>query len=132
MPSMDVLTHVEIERRLCGTPTALSEGQASVEMTTTAEMQADARGLVHGGFVFGMADYAAMLAINHPLVVLAGAEVKFRAPVVVGEQLRAEARVESRDGKRSSVTVEVRRGEDVVFSGTFHCAVPSRHVLDPR
>src|SRR5690606_4470246 len=96
----------------------------------TPEMAADDRGLVHGGFVFGAADYAAMLAINHEYVVLAAAEVKFLAPVVVGERLRAAARVTTRDGKRASVKVQVKRGEDVVFEGVFHTATPSGHVLD--
>jgi uncharacterized protein (TIGR00369 family) len=129
---MDVRTHLQIDRRLCGEPAELGEGRASVALTPTAEMAADERGLVHGGFVFGLADYAAMLAVNHEYVVLANAEVKFLAPVIVGEQLVAEARVTSQQGKRSVVEVEVRRGAGVVFSGTFHAATPARHVLDPR
>ncbi len=73
-------------------------------------MAADERGLVHGGFVFGLADYAAMLAVNHPNVVLASAEVRFLKPVVVGERLVAEAWVEETDGRKSRVQVEVRAG----------------------
>jgi acyl-coenzyme A thioesterase PaaI-like protein len=44
-------------------------------------MAADQRGLVHGGFTFGLADYAAMVAVNDPNVVLGAAEVRFLAPV---------------------------------------------------
>ena len=87
--------------------------------------------LVHGGFVFGLADYAAMLAVNHPNVVLAGAEVRFLKPVVVGERLLATARLAESAGRRRRVEVEVARGGEVVFAGTFHCAVPDRHVLAP-
>ena len=123
-------THRQIERRLCGSPVALGEGQAVVELTPTPEMAADDRGLVHGGFVFGLADYAAMLAVNHPNVVLASAAVKFLAPVVVGERLRASARISSQQGKRAAVEVEVTLNGDVVFSGSFDTASPSSHVLD--
>lgn len=129
---MDIRTHLRIDRKLCGEPVELGDGSAVVELTTSAEMAADERGLVHGGFVFGLADYAAMLAVNHPNVVLAAAETQFRAPVVVGERVRAAARVTAREGKRASVLVEVTRGDTTVFSGTFHTASPSGHVLDRR
>ena len=47
-------------------------------------MAADGRGLVHGGFTFGLADFAAMCAVNDPNVVLGAATCKFLAPVQVG------------------------------------------------
>jgi acyl-coenzyme A thioesterase PaaI-like protein len=128
----DVSTHLGIDRRLCGEPVELGAGSAVVELVPSREMAADERGLVHGGFVFGMADYAAMLAVNHPNVVLAGADVKFKAPVVVGERIRASARVTASEGKRATVEVEVTRDATLVFTGTFHTATPSGHVLDKR
>lgn len=123
-------THLAIDHRLCGVPLVLAEGVASVALVTTAEMAADDRGLVHGGFVFGLADYAAMLAVNDPNVVLGSAEVKLRKPVEVGERLVAAAHVEEAAGRRSRVRVEVRRGEEVVLSGDFLCFTLDRHVLD--
>lgn len=129
---MDVRTHLAIDRRLCGAPTKLADGSATVEMVATTEMAADEHGLVHGGFIFGLADYAAMLAVNEPNVVLANADSSFRAPVVVGEQLVAEATVTSHDGKRYGVHVDVHRGETLIFTGDFACAVPSTHVLERK
>lgn len=132
-----VRTHLGIDRRLVGEPLALDEGRAEVALDTLPEMAADAAGaadsarLVHGGFVFGLADYAAMLAVNHPNVVLAGAEVRFVKPVVVGDRLLATARLAESSGRRRRVEVEVARGGEAVFAGTFHCAVPDRHVLAP-
>jgi acyl-coenzyme A thioesterase PaaI-like protein len=123
-------THLAIDRRLCGEPLEIGEGSAVVVFTALPEMAVDDRGLVHGGFVFGLADYAAMLAVNDPHVVLGGAEVRFLKPVTVGERLVARAAVEETDGRRSRVGVEVRRGEDVVMSGAFACFTLDRHVLD--
>ena len=40
--------------------------RAVAALTTDPEMAADDRGLVHGSFTFGLADYAAMLAVNDP------------------------------------------------------------------
>ena len=48
----------------------LEKGHAVVELKTDARMSADDEGLTHGGFYFGMADYAAVLAIRDPNVVL--------------------------------------------------------------
>ncbi|MCG8456111.1 MAG: PaaI family thioesterase [Holophagales bacterium] len=130
-------THPAIEPSLSGRPTAMGEGWARVRLDTSEAMRADERGLVHGGFVFSLADYAAMLAIDHPNVVLGSAEVRFLRPVVVGDRVDAEARLEAVEGKKHRVAVAVRKASDeegdgpgeVVFEGRFTCFVPERHVL---
>ena len=125
-------THEKIAAGFCGRPVELSPGRARVVLDMSAEMVADARGLVHGGFTFGLADYAAMLAVNEPTVVLASAETKFLAPVVAGERLEAEAAVERTDGKKRWVKVVVRRDGVPVMEGQFLTVVPDRHILDMR
>ena len=67
---MDIKTHNKISQNLCGTPMKVEDGYCLVELNTSECMVADGAGLVHGGFIFGAADYAAMLVINHPNVVL--------------------------------------------------------------
>lgn len=47
---------------------------------------------------FGLADYAAMLAVNEPTVVLGKAEVRFLKPVKVGERLLARTRILENSG----------------------------------
>lgn len=123
-------THLALDPVLCGRPGGLAPGRASVEMEATAAMAADERGLIHGGFLFGLADHAAMLAVNHPHVVLASADVRFMKPVRVGDRLRAEALLRSEEGRRKRVEVAVWRGDETVLTGTFQALVPDRHVLD--
>ncbi len=127
---MDVATHQRIDQRLCGAPLQVEEGFSRVALKTIEEMAADASGLVHGGFIFGLADYAAMIAVNHPNVVLGAADVAFLKPVAVGEMVTAEAEVGSPSGKKRPVKVTVFRGDTEVFKGTFTCFVLDRHVLD--
>ena len=111
----------------------LHEGAAEVELVTLPAMAADEHGLVHGGFVFGLADYAAMLAVNDPLVVLAGAEVRFVRPVRVGETLRATAAVGDAEGRKRQVHCMVKSAEgEEVLHGRFTCVIPSQHVLAPK
>ena len=130
MPPALPNTHLQIDRRLVGEPLELGAGSASAVLVTLPEMAADERGLVHGGFVFGLADYAAMLAVNDPNVVLGSAETRFLKPVTVGERLEVRARVETTDGRKSRVSVEVLRGAETVMTGTFSCFTLDRHVLD--
>lgn len=127
---METATHREIDTRLCGRVESLEEDGCSVTMVAVEEMRADASGLIHGGFLFGMADYAAMVAVNHPNVVLGAAETKFLRPVRVGETLLAQAHIQERQGKKIFVAVTVKRGGEEVFQGLFTCFVPPRHVLD--
>ena len=93
-------------------------------------MSVDEQGLVHGGFVFGLADYAAMLAVNDPNVVLAGAQSRFLKPVRCGDRAVAHARTIATEGRKHEVLVEVRVGSARVFEGTFTCVVLGHHVLE--
>lgn len=127
---INVHTHKKTNASLCGSPIKVEEGYSLVSLQTTEEMGVDDFGLVHGGFVFGLADYAAMIAVNHPNVALGAADVKFLKPVRVGEMLTAEARLDAREGKKHNVSVRVERKGETVFEGTFVCFVLERHVLE--
>ena len=126
---MNIMTHQLIDNELCGNPVMVENGKSRVEYTTTPKMAADDSGLVHGGFIFGLADYAAMLAVNHPNVVLGGADVKFLKPVKAGESVYAQASVTSASGKKQMVSVTVKREDEVVFKGEFSCFILEKHVL---
>jgi uncharacterized protein (TIGR00369 family) len=130
--SMDIITHLEINQTLCGHPLAVGGGKSRVELTTTPAMAVDDSGLVHGGFIFSLADYAAMIAVNDPNVVLGAADVKFLKPVRVGETVRADATVEEVQGKKHWVSVCVENDAGTCFQGMLTCFVLDRHVLDPR
>ncbi len=127
---MDIITHQSIDAELCGTPVTVEEGYSRIEYVTTPRMAADSSGLVHGGFVFGLADYAAMLAVNHPNVVLGSADVRFTKPVKTDESIFAEAKVVSSEGKKHVVSVVVSRENKAVFKGEFTCFVLDKHILD--
>ncbi len=124
-----ICTHHQISQQLCGHPVLLEEGHCIVELEMTSDMAADESGLIHGGFLFGMADYAAMLAVNHPNVVLGGADVKFIKPTKIGDLLQAEAGIEEKKGKKEIVTVRISKNGDIVFEGRFFCFVLDKHVL---
>ena len=128
---MDIKTHQLANKSILGTPVEIIDGvSAVVELITDDIMVIDGNGLVHGGFAYGLADYTAMLAVNHPNVVLGRSESRFIAPVQEGEKMRAEAYVESVDGSKYVVKVEISVNENMVFKGKFICYVLDVHVLD--
>ncbi len=122
-------THLRTDGRLVGVVTQLTPGHATCRLAPTADMEVDHHGLVHGGFVFGLADYAAMLAVNDPNVVLGAATSRFLAPVTRGTMVVADAEVSGTRGRKRTVEVRVRQGEKTVFTGTFTCFVLDKHVL---
>lgn len=126
---MNLNTHLQIDHDLNGTIITLNEGYAKVELKTKSIMRADEQGLVHGGFVFGAADFTAMATVNDPFVVLAKSDTKFLAPVKVTESIVFEGNIILNDGRKSTVEVVGKIGEKKVFIGTFYTVVLDKHVL---
>lgn len=122
-------THFKVNNKLSGEPIELREGYSKIKLQTSIDMIADKSGLVHGGFTFSLADYAAMLAVNHPNVVLGGSKSRFLLPVIEGDVLIAEAQLVRTDGKKLIVDVNVKRNEDIIFTGEFICFTPAKHIL---
>ncbi len=128
---MELNTHLKIDTSLSGKVIELTEQRSVVKLQTSELMAADDAGLVHGGFVFSAADFAAMAVVNEPHVVLAKSNVKFTAPVKVGQSVMLEAVIQQNSNNRQKVEVTGRVDELKVFSGEFFTAVLPKHVLEP-
>ncbi|MDX1294996.1 MAG: hotdog domain-containing protein [Sulfurimonadaceae bacterium] len=122
-------THLMIDRTLSGDLEKLEKGYALVKLQTSEDMRADSVGLVHGGFIFSAADFAAMAAVNEPTVVLAGADCQFLAPVRVGDEVTFEAHVRHSEARKRNVTVTAYSYDVKVFTAEFKTVVTEKHVL---
>ncbi len=127
---MKLKTHKMINSRLCGEVVDVTEGRGTTRFCATEEMIVDEHGLIHGGFVFGLADHAAMVAVNDPKVVLGSADVRFVAPVALGEIVEATAIVIESRGRKRVVEVTAAVGDRDVLRGTMTAFVLESHVLD--
>jgi len=125
-------THLFVPEDLVGRVEEIESGKSSrVTLEVGPRMRVDDRGLAHGGFAFGLADYAAMVAVNDPFVVLLSAQVRFLKPVAVGDRITAHARVSEVEGKKRRVWCDVlNQDHEKVFEGEFLCLVLSKHVLE--
>ncbi len=78
------------------------------------EQLVNGHGILHGGYIFTLADSAFAYAANSRGIptVAAGAEISFVASVELGTTLVAEARVRAIYGRNGIVDVSVRRESD--------------------
>ncbi len=126
---MEQNTHLMINTKLCGEVVKLAKGYAKVQLKTDAKMAADEEGLIHGGFIFGAADFAAMCAVNEPNVVLTGSTSRFIAPSAKGDVIEFEANLVEHDGPKGVVEVVGHCNGRDVFTATFKTYVTKEHVL---
>jgi acyl-CoA thioesterase len=93
----------------------LAPGRARVEMTATADM-VNGHGIVHGGYVFLLADTAFACACNYPgsVTVAASANITFINPAREGDGLVAEAVERHRYGRSGVYDVTVSCDDRVV------------------
>ncbi|MDY0117901.1 MAG: PaaI family thioesterase [Sulfurimonadaceae bacterium] len=127
--SVYLQTHEEISRDLCGELIKLERGYVESRLVTSSAMVADSEGMIHGGFVFGAADFAAMACVNERNVVLVGSDCQFLAPVKIGNEINFVARVRHKEGRKRNVHVEGFVLDIKVFEGEFKTVVTERHVL---
>jgi acyl-CoA thioesterase len=91
-------------------------GYARLRLTVRADML-NGHGTCHGGLVFALADSAFAFACNSRgvVTVAAGCSIEFLEPAREGDELVAEARERSLEGRTGVYDVDVRRaGGDLV------------------
>jgi acyl-coenzyme A thioesterase PaaI-like protein len=124
-----VKTHERINQELSGEIIKLEDGYVELRLITTIDMLADNVGLIHGGFVFSAADYAAMLAVNERNVVLVASDCQFLSPVKLHDEVNVVARVRHKEGRKRNVHVVANVLDVKVFEGEFKTVITEKHVL---
>lgn len=122
-------THEKINSLYSGDIEKIEKGYARVSLETHEIMCVDDAGLVHGGFIFSAANYAAMAAVNESNGVLASGNCLFLAPVKIGDIVVFEAKERQKEGRKRDVLVYGFVLDTKVFEGEFKTVVTERHVL---
>jgi acyl-CoA thioesterase len=104
-----------------------ADGDAVVRMRVTGEM-VNGHGMVHGGYVFIVADTAFACACNShgPVALSAGADITYLQPTRPGAVLEARARECSTSGRSGVYDVTVLADGDVVAEFRGRSRVVSR------
>lgn len=122
-------THNAINQDLSGELVLIEHGYVEVRLTTTPEMAVDKLGLIHGGFLFSAADYAAMVAVNEQNVVLVASDCQFLSPVKLHDEVNFIARVRHKEGRKRNVNVVGYVHDIKVFEGEFKTVILDKHIL---
>jgi acyl-coenzyme A thioesterase PaaI-like protein len=122
-------THRKIDHRYSGYINDLSENFAEVYLEIIEEMVVDDHGLVHDGFLFSAASFAAVSAVNEEFGIVIGAQSHFFSPVRVNDVVIFEAKSRQKDGKKRIVDVSGRVLDIKVFTGEFSVIIPDKHIL---
>ncbi|WP_193150086.1 PaaI family thioesterase [Sulfurimonas sediminis] len=124
-----IQTHEKVNQNLCGEVIKMEEGYVELSLETIPDMLADEVGLIHGGFIFGAADYAAMLAVNERNVVLVASDCQFLSPVKLHDVVDVVAKVRHKEGRKRNVHVQAFVLDIKVFEGEFKTVITDKHVL---
>ncbi len=96
-------------------------GEATLTMTIAPQMVNGQR-IVHGGFIFTLADSAFAFACNsrNERAVAAHCQISFIRPAKLGDRLVAVAREISRSGRSGIYDVRVTAGDEVIAEFRGH------------
>ena len=118
-----------INQHIVGVLDELTKDEATVRLSCTEDMVVDEKGLIHSGFIFSSANYAATAAVNSPYSVLAVSKVNFLAPLALNDTVIFIAKAMQTESRKRVVEVLGYLNDVKVFEGEFSIVVLDRHVM---
>lgn len=118
-----------INQHIVGILDELNQDEAIVRLNCTEDMVVDEKGLIHSGFIFSSANYAATAAVNSPHSVLAVSKANFLAPLTLNDVVIFKAKAMQTEARKRVVEVIGYLHDVKVFEGEFSIVVLERHVL---
>ena len=116
----------------CGDILLLTRGVANVRFVPEEHMVMDKEAhnsLIHAGYIFNAASYAAMAAINKRHSIMIAADVKFLSPIELGHEVLFKGEALQDDTKKCEVKVEGFLLDIKIFYGIFHIAVFDKKIF---
>ena len=122
-------THTKINNQLVGYIQELKTGYAKTILKTTRDMIVDTNYLIHNGFIFTAAEYAAIAAVNEKNSITTKSNVNFYVPVKLGEIITFEAQSKYEEARKREIKVIGTLNEIKIFEGIFQIIVLEEHIL---
>lgn len=125
----DLKTSTSIKLNLSGVVTALEKNRAKTRLFTTTDMVCDNDGLIHSGFIFSAANYAALASINLENCITINARINFFAPAKLGDTIDFDATAYFDESRKRDVRVFGYIKDMKVFEGTFQLVTLDEHIF---
>ena len=107
-----------LKSELVGSIVKITYEEVITKFIPTKQMISDESNLIHSGFIFNAANYAAMCLVNQPNAITIGSEVEFLAPVEFEQEMMFLA-----TNKKFEIIVRGTLLDIKIFEATFHIAV---------
>lgn len=118
-----------INQNIVGFLEEIAPGEATVKLICTDDMVADQKGLIHTGFMFNSANYAALLAINEPNAITIVSKANFLLPAVLDDEIIFKAHAMQTESRKRVVRVDGFLRDNKIFEAEFSIVVMDRHIL---
>ncbi|RDU70095.1 thioesterase [Helicobacter cholecystus] len=121
--NIELQTCTALKSELCGSIVKMTYEEVITKFVPTKQMISDESNLIHSGFIFNAANYAAMCLANQPHAITIGSEVEFLAPVEFEQEMMFLATIKQSNSKKFEISVKGTLLDIKIFEGTFHIAV---------
>ncbi|MGH1601023.1 PaaI family thioesterase [Campylobacter majalis] len=125
----EIKTSTAIKLNFSGVVTELKKSHAKTKLFTIEDMVCDDDGLIHSGFVFSAANYAALASINEQYCVTINARINFLGAIRLGDVVEFEAQAYFDDSRKRDARVIGKVRDIKVFEGTFSLVVLEEHIF---
>lgn len=121
--NLELLTCNSLKSEFIGSIVKMTYEEVITKFAPTKQMISDESNLIHSGFIFNAANYAAMCLVNQPHAITIGAEVEFLAPVEFEQEMMFLATVKQSNAKKFEISVKGTLLDIKIFEAIFHIAV---------
>ena len=125
-------SHTSIYEKYSGKVERVKEGFAEVHLEIIENMLADQIGLVHNGYIFSSASFAAAISVNEKYGFVIGSITHFLTPVREHDIVIFKAKSKHKIGRKRVVDVVGRVLDIKVFIGQFTVTVMDKHILNVK
>ena len=107
-------------REVSGELLDLELGKSGISLlNVTEDMVFETSRVAKGEYMFAQANSLALALIDAPMAITGVANIKYKAPVHVGDKLVAKAELKHRRGNKFFVWVKIKNGTKEVFRAKF-------------
>lgn len=121
--NIELLSCAALKSELAGSILKMTYEEVITKFVPTKQMISDESNLIHSGFIFNAANYAAMCLVNQPHAITIGAEVEFLAPVEFEQEMMFLATIKQSNAKKFEISVKGTLLDIKIFEAVFHIAV---------
>lgn len=108
---------------LCGNILKITQEEVVISFAPSKQMISDESNLIHSGFIFNVANYAAMCLVNQPNALTIKSEVQFLAPIEFEQEMLFIATINQSNNKKYEIFVKGTLLDIKIFEGIFHISL---------